>query len=169
MNNNHAAIPEEEMISAAAEPENNAEIDVPDDASLNLDPSLLLDRDSVATYEAIMDRYVIRIFDEKAEEQISRYQQEVRKRENFYKRMVFRVNNELADRELNVIRSELFALSYTPSRIKQNNNETKSSFQNPGLIVVLCLLVTGISIGYGRVKRKERERKLADFNNSYDE
>lgn len=52
--NHHANIPKDEMLSAAT-PEHNGGTDAPDASSLNLDISVLMDRDGAANYEAIME------------------------------------------------------------------------------------------------------------------
>lgn len=135
--------------------------------SLDLNPSVLTDRDGSAT--ALMDKSGIHVFSNEAEAQIKQYIQLEQDKQLYLRKEVFRENVDQVDKELKLIEEQVFAMTAIPNNI---NVDKIPDFKEKGNIVwfiILSIFCIYISLSYGRFKKKEREKKIADLNNSYDE
>lgn len=140
-----------------------------DDSTLDLNLSVLAERNGTGKDTAIMDRYGIRVFDWNIEKQIQQYEANEQQKIAYYKRRVLSRDCNQEDKELETIRNQVFAVSSVPPKIIEDHSNQGGVWQNAALTAIIIVLMLMVGIFYGRFKKKEREKKLADINNSYDE
>lgn len=138
-----------------------------DESALDLNLSVLTDRGGSDT--SVTDKSGIYIFDIETEARIKQYIQMEQDRLLYYKEEVFEGKAKWADAELETIKGQIFAMSSTSNRSFENRNPGLSEKGNTAWFIVLPVFCIFISLSYGRIKKKEREKRIADIDNSYDE
>jgi len=140
-----------------------------DDATLDLNLSVLAERNGTVRNTAVMDHYGIRVFNWNIEVQIRQYEANEQQKIAYYKRRVLSRDRNQEDKELETIRKQVFAVSSVPSKTIEDHSNQGGVWQNAILTTMIIMLMLMVGIFYGRLKKKEREKKLADIDNSYDE
>jgi len=140
-----------------------------DDSTLDLNLSVLAERNGAAKDTAIMDHYGIRVFDWSIEEKIQQYEANEQQKIAYYKRRILSRDHNQEDKELETIRRQVFTVSSVPSKTIENYPNQGGVWKNTVIIAIIMVLMLMVGTFYGRFKKKEREKKLADINNSYDE
>lgn len=140
-----------------------------EEAYLNLDMSILTDRNTGEEKTSGGNWYGIRIFDKIAEEQIQEHQNKEKEEIAFYKGKIFFSSSDQTDKELEYIRDHVFAAAAAavkkPDPVK--GQETVWGSVVMVSAAVFTVLLTGI--WYGRYKKKMRGKRLADIDDSYEE
>lgn len=138
-----------------------------DEAYLDLDPSVLSQRSGKTS--SITDLYGLKVFDEAVEKQIEEYKLKNQQEIQFYHLNLFATSVKQEDEELEIIRQSVFAESAAFGKPVQAGSRESDLGENIviAFLIMILILLTGIS--YGRFKKKGREKRLADINNSYDE
>lgn len=140
-----------------------------DDAALDLNLSVLAERNGTVKDTAIMDRYGIRVFAWSIEKEIQQYEANEQQKIVYYKKRVLSRDRNPEDKELETIRKQVFAVSAVPPKTIENHSNQGGVWQSAVLTAMIIVLILMVGIFYGRFKKKEREKKLADINDSYDE
>lgn len=136
-------------------------------SSIDLNVSVLTDRDGSAP--ALMDKAGIHIFDAEGEARIQHYIQTEHNRLLFYKKEVFEGKTGRVDHELQTIKEQVFAITASSNHSFENRNAEMSEKSNIVWIMLLPIICIYISLSYRRFKKKEREKRIADIDNCYDE
>lgn len=136
-----------------------------DDTQIDLDLSVLAERNGTQREAAIMDRYGIYVFSPEIETLIQQYQVKERQKESYYKEMAFEKITDLESKELAYFQEQVFWTIAPPARTVQQKKVADNAYGNGILAVVVFALVLGIGIRYG----KKKKRKLADMENPYGE
>lgn len=138
-------------------------------ANLNLDTSVLIDKNSRIRRVALMDLYGLRVLDQDIEKRIEEYQQKEQRKNDFYKTIVFQNEQDMVDKELDIIREHVFFATYTSAQSMVTREQSDNFRQYAGITVGMVLLILLIGLCYGKFKQSKREKRLADINDSYDE
>lgn len=136
---------------------------------LNLDLSILTDRNSSERKTSIADWNGIRIFDIATEERIREHQGREKEEVNRYKEVVFNSNLNPNEKELEYIKNNVFATIVIGGKNLNPKKKSEPAWISNVIIVSGFLIVLLVGIWYGRYKGKVRVRKLADIDNSYEE
>ena len=111
-----------------------------DDATLDINLSVLAERNGTVRDTAIMDHYGIRVFDWKIEEQIRQYEANEQQKIAYYKKRVLSRDRNQEDKELETIRKQVFAVSSVPSKMIEDYSNQRGVWQSAVLTTIIMAL-----------------------------
>lgn len=138
-----------------------------EESSLDLNLSVLTDRDGFTV--PLMDKTGIRVFDIEVEEQMEQYIQREQDKLNYYETQVFRRKKAQEKSDLDIIKEQVFAITSVSNNSPEKRDSGSHGKGSIVWLMIVSVICIYISLSYGRVKKKEREKKIADLDNCYDE
>lgn len=144
------------------------EISLGNGSPLSLDPTVRIENN--VNKISIMDQYEIHVFNTETQEKLKNAEKDEQAKISIIKNTTFYTCDDIEKQELSLIRYTVFESgSLLTKDIEESKNIDMKNATYNYIYIGIGLLIGLIGTIYAKHKKKEREKRIADINNSYDE